>query len=874
MLTTQQIRAKFIEFFVAQDHQSVRSSSLIPGNDPTLLFVNAGMVQFKDVFLGAEKRKYTRAVSSQRCVRAGGKHNDLDQVGYTARHHTFFEMLGNFSFGDYFKREAIQYAWDFLTKELGLPVDKLLVTVFEEDDEAEKIWRDDMGLPANKILRIGAKDNFWQMGDTGPCGPCSEIFYDHGEHIAGGPPGTPEEDGDRFIEIWNLVFMQFDKQPNGDLIPLPKPCVDTGMGLERIASIMQGKHNNYDIDLFQHLIKKASELTGAADLNDPSLKVVADHIRTCAFLIADGVLPSNEGRGYVLRRIIRRAARHGNKLGAKDLFFYQMVQSLVEQMGEDYPELVENQKVIESALKAEEQKFAETLEIGLQEYQKATKHLTDDTVIPGDLAFKLYDTFGFPLDLTQDVAREDGRTVDVDAFDQCMEAQKNRSRSHKQFSQDNQISTDVIKNLTPTIFTGYNTKSAEAKVVMVLVDGKPTEAVGVGDSAFVILDSTPFYAESGGQVGDVGTLEGDGFKADVIDTQKAAGQFHLHQVKVTAGALKTNQILVAKIDGCYRQQVILNHSATHLLHKVLRDVLGTHVQQKGSLVNAEKLRFDFSHNNPIVHDDLVEIERRVNQSIRENLSAVDKEMPYDDAISYGAMALFGEKYGDDVRVMDFGGFSVELCGGTHVKATGDIGLFKIIQETSVASGIRRIEAVTGEKAIALMQSQESQLRSMAAQINSPLDMIGDSVARLLEQNKELQKQIDELNKAKASANIGDLYDQVKELGGISCLHHVFKDSNADVLRDFIDAFKSKYDSGVVVLGNIVSEGKAQVMVGVTKNVTNQIKAGDLIKSILSQVNGRGGGRPDFAQGGGEADAKQLNQAIEISMNQLADNISN
>ncbi|TDR22326.1 alanine--tRNA ligase [Marinicella litoralis] len=872
MLTTQQIRAKFIAFFAAHNHQAVRSSSLIPGNDPTLLFVNAGMVQFKDVFLGAEKRKYSRAASSQRCVRAGGKHNDLDQVGYTARHHTFFEMLGNFSFGDYFKREAIQYAWDFLTKELGLPAEKLWVTVFEEDDEAEKIWRDEIGFPADKISRIGAKDNFWQMGDTGPCGPCTEIFYDHGEDIPGGPPGTPEEDGDRFIEIWNLVFMQFDKQADGSLLPLPKPCVDTGMGLERIASIMQGKHNNYDIDLFQHLIKKASELTGAKDLGDPSLKVVADHIRTCSFLIADGVLPSNEGRGYVLRRIIRRAARHGNKLGAKDLFFHQMVQSLVEQMGADYPELVENQHNIEAALKAEEQKFAETLEIGLQEYQKATKSLADNATIPGELAFKLYDTFGFPLDLTQDVAREDNRVVDVDAFDRCMEAQKDRSRSHKQFSQSNQISTDVIKNLAPTVFTGYDSTTAEVNVQMILVDGKPVEEIHAGETAFVVLDSTPFYAESGGQVGDVGVLESGGLMAEVVDTQKAAGQFHLHQVNVTKGSLKTQQAVVAKIDDNYRQQVILNHSATHLLHKVLRDVLGTHVQQKGSLVNADKLRFDFSHNQPISQNDLYEVETRVNQAIRENLAAVDKEMSYDEAIDYGAMALFGEKYGDDVRVMDFGGFSVELCGGTHVHATGDIGLFKIIQETSVASGIRRIEAITGDKAVHWVQQQEKQLKSMAALTNAPVDLVTEAVTKLMDQNKNLEKQLDELNKAQASANINDIYNQVIEINGVNFLYHVFNDSNADVLRDFIDAFKSKYERGVIVLGNRVSDGKAQVMVGVTKSTTAQVKAGDLIKSILSQVNGRGGGRPDFAQGGGEADENQLNKAIETSMKQLRDNI--
>ncbi|MCB1582613.1 MAG: alanine--tRNA ligase [Xanthomonadales bacterium] len=871
MLTTRQIRNKFIDFFEQHQHQAVKSSSLIPGNDPTLLFVNAGMVQFKDVFLGAEKRNYTRAASSQRCVRAGGKHNDLDQVGYTARHHTFFEMLGNFSFGDYFKREAIQFAWDFLTKELRLPVEKLWVTVFEEDDEAEKIWRDEIGFPADKISRIGAKDNFWQMGDTGPCGPCTEIFYDHGEHIAGGPPGTPEEDGDRFIEIWNLVFMQFDKQPDGSLIPLPKPCVDTGMGLERIASIMQGKHNNYHIDLFQHLIKKAAELTGALDMENPSLKVVADHIRTCAFLIADGVLPSNEGRGYVLRRIIRRAARHGNKLGARNLFFYQMVQPLIDVMGEDYPELVDHKSTIESALKQEEQKFAETLDIGLQEYQKATKNLDEQSIIPGDLAFKLYDTFGFPLDLTQDVAREDGRTVDVDAFDACMEAQKNRSKASKQFTQSNQISTDIINDLAPTVFNGYHQFEGQSQVMMLLKDGKPVDTIQTGDKAVVILDKTPFYAESGGQVGDIGTISAGFFKGQVYDTQKAAGQFHLHHVKASEGELQTGQKVNVRIDDKYRQKVILNHSATHLLHKVLRDVLGTHVQQKGSLVNADKLRFDFSHNQPISQAQLFEVERLVNQAIREDFSAKDQHMSYDEAIAYGAMALFGEKYGDEVRVMDFGGFSVELCGGTHVHSTGEIGLFKITMETSVASGIRRLEAITGEAAIDWVQNQEQLTKLVGHKLNTPFDRIGEAIDKILEQNKQLQKHIEQLNKTQAAASVSDVYQQVVEHQGIHFLHHVFEDTDVSVLRDFIDGFKSKYQNGVVVFGNVTEE-KAQVLVGVTKNSCQQIKAGELIKAILEKVGGRGGGRPDFAQGGGEADTAQLTEAIVSSLQSLKDNI--
>ena len=873
MLSTKQIRAKFIDFFAQNQHQSVKSSSLIPGNDPTLLFVNAGMVQFKDVFLGAEKRKYTRAASSQRCVRAGGKHNDLDQVGYTARHHTFFEMLGNFSFGDYFKREAIQFAWDFLTKELGLPVEKLWVTVFEEDDEAEKIWRDEIGFPADKISRIGAKDNFWQMGDTGPCGPCSEIFYDHGEHVAGGPPGTPEEDGDRFVEIWNLVFMQFDKQPDGSLEDLPKPCVDTGMGLERIASILQGKHNNYDIDLFQHLIKHAAKLTGAKDLNDPSLKVIADHIRTCAFLIADGVLPSNEGRGYVLRRIIRRAARHGHKLGADGLFFNQMVQPLREVMGDDYPELIEQQQQIEAALKKEEMKFSETLDIGMQEYKKATESLTEGELVSGAVAFKLYDTFGFPLDLTQDVAREDGRVVDVDAFDVCMQAQKDRSRSSKQFSQNNQISADVIQALTPTQFTGYGNYSGEAKVIMVLKDNKPVDHLSVGDKGIVVLDQTLFYAESGGQVGDVGLLKNSNFSAEVTDTQKAAGQFHMHHIEVQSGAINVNTPVVAEVDQAYRKKVILNHSATHLLHKVLRSVLGEHVQQKGSLVNAEKLRFDFSHDQPIPFAVLQNIESEVNLAIRQNFHAKDVEMTYDQAIDYGAMALFGEKYGDQVRVMDFGGFSVELCGGTHVRNTGEIGLFKITEENAVASGIRRIEAITGEAAMLWVQNQTEQLKNLSQLFNVKTEQVTESVQTLMQQHKQLEKEMNELVKAQASDSVSDLNDLVEEKQGIHYLSHVLENSDLDIMRDAIDGFKSQYAKGLVVLANVVDD-KVQVLVGVTKALTQELRAGDVIKQILEQIGGRGGGRPDFAQGGGEATGSEISSAIEKVLGTMADKLSN
>ncbi|WP_154223637.1 alanine--tRNA ligase [Marinicella rhabdoformis] len=868
MLSTQEIRAKFLDFYAENQHAKVKSSSLIPGNDPTLLFVNAGMVQFKDVFLGAEKRNYTRATSSQRCVRAGGKHNDLDQVGYTARHHTFFEMLGNFSFGDYFKKEAIQMAWDFLTKELGLPVEKLWVTVFEEDDEAEKIWLNDMGFPKSRLSRIGAKDNFWQMGDTGPCGPCTEIFYDHGEDIAGGPPGTPEEDGDRYIEIWNLVFMQYDRQADGTLAPLPKPCVDTGMGLERIASIMQGKHNNYDIDLFQHLIKKAVALTGARDTKDPSLKVIADHIRTCAFLIADGVLPSNEGRGYVLRRIIRRAARHGHKLGAQSLFFYHMVPALIDVMGEDYPELVEQRDVIMAALKKEEQKFAETLGLGMQEFNKMTQKLKANEPVSGAVAFKLYDTYGFPLDLTQDVARESGRAVDVSGFESLMEAQKVRSRSSKQFTQANQLSAEIIKTLPVTQFLGYDRSESNAEVVAIIQEGSLVESVGAGSHAIVILDATPMYAESGGQVGDKGVITNDsGVHVVVSDTQKAANQFHLHHAEVKSGGLSKGDQVKVQVDQSYRNDVILNHSATHLLHKVLRDILGKHVQQKGSLVNAEKLRFDFSHDQAIDSETLQQVERKVNDAIRANYSAEANVMAFDEAVESGAMALFGEKYGDDVRVMDFGGYSVELCGGTHVKATGDIGLFKIIEETAVASGIRRIEAVTGSTALSLIQENERQLRLLAHTLKAQPGQITQSLMQLIDKNKSLQVEIDSIKQSQANAAVKNVFDSVKVVGDVHFLSHVFENTEVGVLRDHIDGFKGKFEKGIVVFAN-VKEGKAQILVGVTDAMTQVHKAGAIIKDVLAPLGGRGGGRPDFAQGGGDGDVKTLEASIAKVLNTL------
>ena len=867
MRSTAEVRQLFIDFFAGKDHQIVASSSLIPAEDPTLLFVNAGMVQFKDVFLGAEKRNYTRATSSQRCVRAGGKHNDLDQVGYTARHHTFFEMLGNFSFGDYFKQEAIEYAWEFLTEVVGLPVEKLWVTVYEEDDEAEQIWRDVIGFPAERISRIGAKDNFWQMGDTGPCGPCTEIFYDHGESIAGGPPGTPEEDGDRYIEIWNLVFMQFDRQPDGSLQPLPNPCVDTGMGLERIASILQGKHNNYDIDLFQALIAEAARLTGYEDLSNASLKVIADHIRTCAFLIADGVLPSNEGRGYVLRRIIRRALRHGHKLGASQPFFHNMLDVLIEQMGAAYPELKTHKENIEKQLLKEELKFAETLDTGMQLFKKATQKLQAD-VIPGDIAFKLYDTYGFPLDLTQDVAREQGQTVDVAGFEACMSEQKQRSRSQKSFSQTHQLSADAVQELTATQFSGYDRTTDTATVIGLFSEGQAIEQVQAGETAQLILDVTPFYAESGGQVGDIGVLEAEGMQARVSDTQKVAGQYHLHAVELIQGSLQVGMRIQAVADAEYRSKVILNHSATHLLHKVLRDYLGDHVQQKGSLVNAEKLRFDFSHEGPLSAEDVRSVEQKVNQAIRQNYSTQAQLMAYDQAIQSGAMALFGEKYGDQVRVLSMGDFSVELCGGTHVQATGDIGLFKITEETSVAAGVRRIEAITGACALEYIQSHDVLLTQAAALVNATAPKLPEAVTGLLEKNKALEKQLEEVKKQQLGDQLGDVFDAVVKHDGKHYLHHVFDQVDTGQLREMVDRFKSQCDPGTVVFASANPNGKVQLVVGVTKGLISTVKAGDVIKEILAHIGGRGGGRPDFAQGGGDASATEIRQAIEKTMSSL------
>ena len=871
MYSTAQIREKFLEYFTSKNHTKVASSSLIPADDPTLLFVNAGMVQFKNMFLGAEKKNYTRAVSSQRCVRAGGKHNDLDEVGYTARHHTFFEMLGNFSFGDYFKEDAIEFAWDFLTNVLGLPKEKLLVTVFEEDDEAEKIWIEQIGVPKDKVLRIGAKDNFWQMGDTGPCGPCSEIFYDHGEEIAGGPPGTPEEDGDRFIEIWNLVFMQFDKQANGDLLPLPKPCVDTGMGLERLTSIMQGKHNNYDIDLFQHIIKYIGKLLSLDELSSPSLKVIADHIRTCAFLISDGIQPGNEGRGYVLRRIVRRAIRHGYKLGAHETFFYKIITPLIEVMGEAYPELIKNKETIQNALKKEELRFAETLELGMGLLNKEINELNGN-VVPGEVAFKLYDTYGFPLDLTQDVAREHGLVVDVAGFDNCMQEQKQRSKASGGFIQSNQIPSELLSMLEPTKFTGYANLSGVGNIVALIKDSKSVNELH-GDG-IVLLDKTPFYAESGGQIGDSGKLRTENAVFNVEDTQKAAGQFFLHIVQGQNGVLSVGQRVEAVVEQPKRTGIKLNHTATHLLHKVLQEQLGSHVQQKGSVVSDEKLRFDFSQPEPITTGQLLTIESEVNQHIRANYEAITKIMSFDEAVEAGAIALFGEKYGDEVRVLNIGGYSIELCGGTHVKFTGEIGLFKIISESSIAAGIRRIEALTGEVALKWVQTQEARLGEVVQLTHATAESVVEKVKSALIKNKEQEKKIQALERKLAGNAAQDLWKNVEKFGGVHYLIDVLPKFNIENMKSIADKFKEQYTDGILVLANHDETNKVQLICTVSKTLSKKVKAGDIIRTVAGKISGKGGGRPDFAQGGGVSDIVNLKAVLQEIISELKNLLKN
>ncbi|EGR0263275.1 alanine--tRNA ligase [Vibrio cholerae] len=848
-MSTDEVRRAFLSFFESKGHQIVESSSLVPANDPTLLFTNAGMNQFKDCFLGLEKRAYTRATTAQRCVRAGGKHNDLENVGFTARHHTFFEMLGNFSFGDYFKEDAIQYAWEFLTDVLQLPKERLLVTVYETDDEAFDIWNKKVGIPADRIIRIGDKkggkkfdsDNFWQMGDTGPCGPCTEIFYDHGDHIWGGPPGSPEEDGDRFIEIWNNVFMQFNRHADGTMEPLPKPSVDTGMGIERISAIMQGVHSNYEIDVFQTLIKAAADAIGYQDLTNQSLRVVADHIRSCAFLIVDGVMPSNEGRGYVLRRIIRRAVRHGNKLGAQGAFFHKLVGPLAEVMGTAGVELKKQQALVEKVLRIEEENFGRTLDRGMSILNDALDQLSGQ-VLDGETVFKLYDTYGFPADLTNDVARERGFSIDEAGFEQAMEEQRQRAREAGQFGTDY---NSLIKSATNTEFCGYTASRGQSVVREMFVEGAEVSALSAGDKAIIVLDNTPFYAESGGQCGDTGVLKTDAGIFHVEDTQKLGNAIAHHGV-LAQGVLATGDLVDAIVDEKRRAAISLNHSATHLLHAALRKVLGEHVAQKGSLVRAETLRFDFSHLEAMTPAEIKEVERLVNQEIRHNHDIETNIMNIDEAKAKGAMALFGEKYDDQVRVLSMGDFSTELCGGIHASNTGDIGLFKIISEGGIAAGIRRIEAVTGEGALDYLDAQQAQHDAKVSEMAAK--------AKLLE--KEIQQLKDKLA-AKESAG---LINQVKQIAGVNVLVAQLNGADNKALRGMVDDLKNQLSSGIIMLGN-VAEGKVGLIAGVTNDLTNKVKAGELVNMVALQVGGKGGGRPDMAQAGG-TDAHALPSALE------------
>ncbi|MBV4452200.1 MULTISPECIES: alanine--tRNA ligase [Pseudomonas] len=861
-----EIREAFLRFFEEQGHTRVASSSLIPGNDPTLLFTNAGMNQFKDCFLGQEKRAYTRAVSSQKCVRAGGKHNDLENVGYTARHHTFFEMLGNFSFGDYFKQDAINFAWTFLTGVLKLPKEKLWVTVYASDDEAYDIWTRQVGVPPERMVRIGdnkgapyASDNFWTMGDTGPCGPCTEIFYDHGADIWGGPPGSPEEDGDRYIEIWNNVFMQFNRTADGVLHPLPAPSVDTGMGLERISAVMQHVHSNYEIDLFQSLLAAAAKAIGCANEDQASLKVVADHIRSCGFLIADGVLPSNEGRGYVLRRIIRRACRHGNKLGANGSFFYQIVAALVAEMGDAFPELKQNQAHIERVLKAEEEQFAKTLEQGLKILEQDLANLSG-TVVPGDVVFKLYDTYGFPMDLTGDIARERNLTLDEAGFEREMEAQRVRARSASSFGMDY---NSLVKVDVATEFTGYKATGGAAKVVALYKEGQSVDVLNEGDDGVVVLDQTPFYAESGGQIGDCGFLKAASGRFDVRDTTKTGGAF-LHHGVLASGSLTVGTPVDTQVDADVRHATALNHSATHLLHAALRQVLGEHVQQKGSLVDSQRLRFDFSHFEAIKPEQIKALEDIVNAEIRKNTPVETEETDIETAKAKGAMALFGEKYGDNVRVLSMGGsFSVELCGGIHANRTGDIALLKIISEGGVASGVRRIEAVTGAAALAYLNAAEEQLKEAASLVKGSRDNLIDKLSAVLERNRALEKQLEQLQAKAASAAGDDLSSAAVDVKDVKVLAARLDGQDGKALLALVDQLKNKLGRAVILLGS-VHEDKVVLVAGVTKDLTGQLKAGDLMKQAAAAVGGKGGGRPDMAQGGG-VDAGSLDAALALTV---------
>ncbi|ORF47047.1 alanine--tRNA ligase [Gilliamella apicola] len=874
MKSTAEIRQTFLDFFNSKGHEIVASSSLVPHNDPTLLFTNAGMNQFKDVFLGIEKRPYTRATTAQRCVRAGGKHNDLDNVGYTARHHTFFEMLGNFSFGDYFKHDAIHFAWELLTSKewFNLPKDKLTVTVYETDDEAYEIWEKEIGIPKERIVRIGdnkgapyASDNFWQMGDTGPCGPCTEIFYDHGDHIWGGPPGSAEEDGDRFIEIWNIVFMQFNRHPDGTMEPLPKPSVDTGMGLERIAAVLQHVNSNYEIDLFKKLIHDAAQIIQTKDLESKSLRVIADHIRSCAFLISDGVLPSNEGRGYVLRRIIRRAVRHGHMLGAKEIFFYKLVKPLIDVMGSAAVELAKNQKIVEDALKIEEEQFLKTLERGLflldQELVKIT-----DSVLPGDVAFKLYDTFGFPLDLTADVCREKNITIDEDGFNQCMEEQRKRARESSAFSVDY---SNVIKLDDKTEFLGYQATEASAKVIAIFQNGQKVESANAGDEAIIILDKTPFYGESGGQIGDKGILTSANAEFTVLDSQKY-GKSIGHIGNLVKGSLKVGDLVTAAIDVELRERIRRNHSATHLLQAALQQILGNHVHQKGSLVNDSYLRFDFSHNQSITQEQIVEIENLVNRQIRYNLPVDVELMPIDEARNKGAMALFGEKYEEIVRVLTMGDFSIELCGGTHVDRTGDIGLFKIISESSIASGVRRIEATSGQNAMDFIHHEANLLNQIAQLVKSDKSAVLVHVEQLLEQTKLLEKNIEQLKAQKASQQSAQLINQCEKINNKNLLIAKLDNVEAKVLRTMIDDLKNQLKTGVIILA-AVNGDKINLAAGVTNDLINIVKAGELVSQLALKVGGKGGGRPDFAQAGG-MDLSALPEALSSMKKEISNKL--
>ena len=868
MKSSNEIRKDFLDFFAARGHTVVPSSPLVPGNDPTLLFTNAGMVQFKDVFLGAEKRSYKRAASSQRCVRAGGKHNDLDQVGYTARHHTFFEMLGNFSFGDYFKKDAITWAWELLTKTWGLSADKLLVTIYHTDDEAFEIWNRDVGLPADRIIRIGdnkgapyASDNFWQMADTGPCGPCTEIFYDHGDHIPGGPPGSPDEDGDRYIEIWNNVFMQFDRQADGTLLPLPAPCVDTGMGLERIAAVLQHVHSNYEIDLFQHLIRHAAQLTATTDLGDKALRVIADHIRACSFLIVDGVLPSNEGRGYVLRRIIRRAIRYIWKLGAlqADGLFWRMVQPLVEAMGEAYPELVAKRALIEQALKAEEAAFAQTLDAGMMRLETmlaaAGKAAGGKASIDGDQLFLLHDTYGCPPDLILDILRERGLSPAEGAqsdYERLMQGQRERARGASKFAVATGLPAELVASLAPTQFAGYDATTLDgARVLAIVRDGKPAVNLQAGEQGVVILDRTPFYAESGGQVGDIGVLSTEaGGRFDVADTLKLSAAFHGHVGRLEGGMLAVGDTVSAAVDAERRQAIVLNHSATHLLHAALRSVLGEHVTQKGSLVAPDRLRFDFSHFQPINPAQLARIEAMVNAQIRANDEAEVHNMAMAEALEFGAMALFGEKYGENVRVLRMGGFSTELCGGTHVHHVGDIGVFKIVSEGGVAAGVRRIEAVTGEGALAWFAEQQRRLEEASELLGGRSDDVVDKLRQLLDRQRRTERELESLKAKAAAGKTASLADEAVDVGGIKLVAARLEGIDGKELREAVDQLKSRLGDAVIVLAS-ASEGKVALVAGVQGKALGRIKAGELLAHVAAQIGGKGGGRADMAQGGGQ-----------------------